>query len=163
MDCGSGRRLTGKRCEPGSRPRPARTGPVAGRVAPSANGLRSRELAHQKRLVLGLALATRITLALGTHAAAQAIPCWRRGGRRRSWAGVHRRFRLGRDACWQWLWRNERTPSAGSQRGWILRHGLPKPAHGMRPLARRSADGTLPGCRILLRQRRRALICSVRS
>jgi hypothetical protein len=110
MDCGSGRRLTGKRCEPGSRPRPARTSPVAGRVAPSANGLRSRELAHQERLVLGLALATRITLALGTHAAAQAIPCWRRGGRRRSWAGVHRRFRLGRDACWQWLWRNERTP-----------------------------------------------------
>jgi hypothetical protein len=69
-----------------------------------------RDLAHQERLVLGLALATLITLALGAHAAAQAVPRWTRGGRRRSWAGGHSLFRLGRDAFWQRLWRNERTP-----------------------------------------------------
>ena len=60
-----------------------------------------RDLAHQERLVSGLALATRITLGLGAHAAAQVVPRGTRGGRRRRWAGGRRRFRLGGDACWQ--------------------------------------------------------------
>jgi len=60
-----------------------------------------RDLAHQERLVSGLALATRITPALGAHAAAQVVPRGTRGGRRRRWAGGRRRFRLGGDACWQ--------------------------------------------------------------
>ncbi|MBO9340578.1 MAG: hypothetical protein J7454_00740 [Roseiflexus sp.] len=37
----------------------------------------------------GVALATLITLALRTHAAAQATLCWTQGNRRRSWAGDH--------------------------------------------------------------------------
>jgi len=60
-----------------------------------------RDLAHQERLVSGLALATRITPGLGAHAAAQVVPRGTRGGRRRRWAGGRRRFRLGGDACWQ--------------------------------------------------------------
>ena len=69
-----------------------------------------RELAHQERLVLGLAFATLLTLLLGTMAAAteQARPP--RGSQRRTWAGAHSLFRLGREAFWQRLWRNERTP-----------------------------------------------------
>jgi len=60
-----------------------------------------RDLAHQERLVSGLALATRITPGLGAHAAAQVVPRRTRGGRRRRWAGGRRRFRLGGDAYWQ--------------------------------------------------------------
>jgi hypothetical protein len=69
-----------------------------------------RDLVHQERLLLGLAFATLLTLLLGTSAAAAegtAPPC---GSRRRSWAGVHSLFRLGREAFWRRLWRNDRTP-----------------------------------------------------
>jgi hypothetical protein len=69
-----------------------------------------REVAHQERLLLGLAFATLLTLLLGTAAADQERQAPPRGSRRRSWAGGHSLFRLGREAFWQRLWRNVRTP-----------------------------------------------------
>jgi hypothetical protein len=69
-----------------------------------------RELAHQQRLLLALAFATLLTLLLGTAAAEQEHQAPPRGSRRRSWAGGHSLFRLGREAFWQRLWRNARTP-----------------------------------------------------
>lgn len=69
-----------------------------------------RDLAHQERLLLGLAFATLLTLLMGTSEAAAEGRLAPRGCRRRSWAGGHSLFRLGREAFWQRLWRNERTP-----------------------------------------------------
>lgn len=69
-----------------------------------------RVLAHQERLVLILAFATLLTLLLGTTAAAAEGSVPPRGSRRRSWAGGHSLFRLGREAFWQRLWHNDRTP-----------------------------------------------------
>jgi len=69
-----------------------------------------REQAHQERLVLGLAFATLVTLLLGTRAADQERQAPPRGSLRRSWTGGHSLFRLGREAFWQRLWRNARTP-----------------------------------------------------
>jgi hypothetical protein len=71
-----------------------------------------KELAHQERVLLGLAFATLLTLLLGTPAAAQEGQPKPAGSRRRTWAGTHRLFRLGREAFWQRLWRNTRTPSS---------------------------------------------------
>lgn len=68
------------------------------------------EVAHQERLLLGLAFATLLTLLLGTSAAAAEANRAPRGSRRRSWAGGHSLFRLGREAFWQRMWRNERSP-----------------------------------------------------
>jgi len=68
------------------------------------------DLAHQERLLLGLAFATLLTLVLGTVAAEQERQTKPRGSLRRSWAGTHSLFRLGREAFWQRLWRNTRTP-----------------------------------------------------
>lgn len=67
-----------------------------------------REIAHQERLLLVLAFATLLTLLLGTVAAAVEGTLPPRGSRRRSWAAAHSLFRLGREAFWQRLWRNER-------------------------------------------------------
>jgi hypothetical protein len=69
-----------------------------------------REQAHQERLLLGLAFATLLTLLLGTAAAARERQVPPRGSVRRSWAGGHSLFRLGREAFWQRLWQNRRTP-----------------------------------------------------
>ena len=69
-----------------------------------------RDMAHQERLLLILAFATLLTLLLGTSAAAAEGREPARGSRRRSWAGGHSLFRLGREAFWQRLWRNDRTP-----------------------------------------------------
>jgi len=69
-----------------------------------------REMAHQERLLLALAFATLLTLLLGTAAADQEWQAPPRGCLRRSWAGGHSLFRLGREAFWQRLWRNARTP-----------------------------------------------------
>jgi DDE family transposase len=68
-----------------------------------------RELAHQEALLLFLAFATLLTVLLGTVAAAQERQAPSRGSRRRSWGGTHSLFRLGREAFWQRLWRNDRT------------------------------------------------------
>lgn len=67
-----------------------------------------REVAHQERLLLGLAFATLLTLLLGTAAAAKERQVPARGSVRRSWAGGHSLFRLGREAFWQRLWQNRR-------------------------------------------------------
>jgi hypothetical protein len=67
------------------------------------------DLSHHERLLLGLAFATLLTLLLGTQAAAQQRQTAARGSQRRSWAGCHSLFRLGREAFWQRLWRNERS------------------------------------------------------
>lgn len=67
-----------------------------------------RELAHQERLVLGLAFATLLTLLLGTQAASEQEPSRRH--QRQSWRGRQSLFTLGREAFWQRLWRNERRP-----------------------------------------------------
>jgi hypothetical protein len=67
------------------------------------------DLAHQERLLLGLAFATLLTLLLGSAAATREQSCPPRGSQRRSWAGAHSLFRLGREAFWQRLWRNDRT------------------------------------------------------
>lgn len=67
------------------------------------------DLAHQERLLLGLAFATLLTLLLGTQAAAQERQAPMRRTTRRSWAGAHSLFRQGREAFWQRLWRNDRT------------------------------------------------------
>lgn len=64
-----------------------------------------RDLAHQERLVLGLALATLITLVLGTQAAATAEPTRRH--QRQAWRGRQSLFQLGREAFWQRRWRND--------------------------------------------------------
>jgi Transposase DDE domain len=69
-----------------------------------------RDLAHQERLLLFLAFATLLTLLLGTAAAEQERQTKPRGSQRRSWDGGHSLFRLGREAFWQRLWRNTRTP-----------------------------------------------------
>jgi len=69
-----------------------------------------RELAHQERLLLILAFATLLTLLVGTSEAAAEGRMPPRGSRRHSWAGGHSLFRLGREAFWQRLWRNDRTP-----------------------------------------------------
>jgi hypothetical protein len=66
-----------------------------------------RDLEHQERLVLGLAFVTLVTLMLGTEAAAQDDPP--RHHRRQSWRGRESIFRLGREAFWQRLWRNDRS------------------------------------------------------
>lgn len=68
------------------------------------------DLAHQEHLLLGLAFATLLTLVLGTAAAEQERQTKPRGSLRRSWAGAHSLFRLGREAFWQRLWRNTPTP-----------------------------------------------------
>lgn len=68
-----------------------------------------RDRAHQECLVLGVAMATLITLAVGTHAATHGAPPPKRVRSRRSGIGGHRLFRWGREACWQRLGRNERT------------------------------------------------------
>ena len=67
-----------------------------------------RDLAHQERLVLGLAFATLITLVLGTQAAMTAEPT--RHHQRQAWRGRQSLFALGREAFWQRLWRNDRRP-----------------------------------------------------
>jgi hypothetical protein len=68
------------------------------------------DLEHQEHLLLGLAFATLLTLALGTAAAEQERQLKPRGSLRRSWAGTHSLFRLGREAFWQRLWQNTRRP-----------------------------------------------------
>jgi hypothetical protein len=68
------------------------------------------KLAHQERLLLFLAFATLLTLLLGTSATAAEGSQPSRGSRRRSWAGGHSLFRMGREAFWQRLWRNDRRP-----------------------------------------------------
>jgi hypothetical protein len=73
-------------------------------------GSQVRDLEHQERLLLGLAFATLLTLALGAAAAEQERQTKPRGSRRRSWAGTHSLFRLGREAFWQRLWQNTRRP-----------------------------------------------------
>lgn len=65
-----------------------------------------RDLAHQERLVLGLALATLITLVLGTQAAATTEPSRRH--QRQAWRGRQSLFQLGREAFWQRLWQPDR-------------------------------------------------------
>jgi len=69
-----------------------------------------RELAHQQQLVLFLAFATLLTLLLPTQAAEQQRQRKPRQSVRRSWEGRHSLFRLGREAFWQRLWQNTRTP-----------------------------------------------------
>lgn len=69
-----------------------------------------RDLEHQETLLLGLAFATLLTLVLGTAAADQERQTKPRGSLRRSWAGTHSLFRLGREAFWQRLWQNMRRP-----------------------------------------------------
>ena len=68
------------------------------------------KLAHQERLVLALAFATLLTLLLGSTAAREEVSQSPRYSRRRSWGGRHSLFRLGREAFWQRLWRNDRRP-----------------------------------------------------
>lgn len=67
------------------------------------------DLDHHARLLLGLAFSTLITLLLGTQAAAHDIQQAPRGRTRRTWAAAHSLFRLGREAFWQRLWRNDRS------------------------------------------------------
>jgi hypothetical protein len=74
-----------------------------------------RDLAHQERLLLGLAFATLLTLLLGTAAAEQERQAPPHRSVRRRWAGTHSLLGLGREAFWQRLWRNTRTPI-----GWEL-------------------------------------------
>lgn len=66
-----------------------------------------RDLAHQERLVLGLAYATLLMLMLGAQAAAAAEPTRRH--QRQSWRGRQSLFSLGREAFWQRLWQNDRS------------------------------------------------------
>ena len=73
-------------------------------------GSQVREQAHQERLLLGLAFATLLTLLLGTARAALRTAGASTGSLRRRWAGSHSLFRLGREAFWQRLWQNARTP-----------------------------------------------------
>jgi DDE family transposase len=73
-------------------------------------GSQVREQPHQERLLLGLAFATLLTLLLGTAAAEQERQAPARGSVRRSWAGGHSLFRLGREAFWQRLWQKARKP-----------------------------------------------------
>ncbi len=68
------------------------------------------DLEHHERLLLGLAFASLITLMQCTQAAAQKRQTPAHGSQRRSWAGAHSLLRLGRDAFWQRLRRNDRTP-----------------------------------------------------
>lgn len=67
-----------------------------------------RDRAHQEHLVVGLGLATLITLALGAQAAAAERRRPTRRHRRQSWRGRQSVFTLGREAFWQRLWRNDR-------------------------------------------------------
>jgi hypothetical protein len=69
-----------------------------------------RDLTHQEHLVLGLALATLITLVLGTQAAEAERARPARTQRRQPWHGRQSLFTLGREAFWQRLWQNDRTP-----------------------------------------------------
>jgi hypothetical protein len=73
------------------------------------------DLEHQERQVLALAFATLLTLILGTMACEQERQHKPRQSVRRSWEGRHSLFRLGREAFWQRLWQNRRTPI-----GWAL-------------------------------------------
>lgn len=69
-----------------------------------------RDLVHQEHLVVGLGLATLITLVLGTQAAEVERSRPTRRHRRQSWSGRQSLFTLGREAFWQRLWRRDRTP-----------------------------------------------------
>ncbi len=68
-----------------------------------------RDLAHQERLLLGLACATLITLLLGTEAVSAERQTPARVSQRRTWAGGHSLFRQGRDRVWQRIWPRDRT------------------------------------------------------
>lgn len=65
-----------------------------------------RDLAHQERILLGLAFATLIVFVLGTQAAAETRQAGRAAAR---WAARQSIWTLGRDALWQRVWRNDRT------------------------------------------------------
>jgi hypothetical protein len=99
------------------------------------------KLVHQERLLLGLAFATLLTLLLGTSAAATESRAPARPARRCGWSGAHSLFRMGREAFWQRLWRNERTPIR-----WELAE-LDGPNWSAQSRAQHAPPGTTIGCR----------------
>lgn len=69
-----------------------------------------RDIQAHERLLIGLALATLLTLCMGEQQAEELLKKPGQRGKRRPWAARDSLFRLGRDALWARLWAGSRAP-----------------------------------------------------